>query len=110
MTILPPSFLNLQFYILFTKISDQQGTFKTNTCLLYDDNLQLLKWGFPALAQEPSKKKKAMAKPQPKPVELFKLHLAGLKDDEKSLLPPGLDAKKAITDYLHEMNKVIIFN
>ncbi|RHZ71894.1 hypothetical protein Glove_249g8 [Diversispora epigaea] len=86
---------------------EQQGVFKTNTCLAYDDNLQFPKWGYPALAQEPPKKKKAMAKPQPKPVELFKLHLADVKEDEKPLLPPGLDAKKAITDYLHEMNKLI---
>lgn len=74
--------------------------------MAYDDNLQLVNWGYPALAQEPPKKKRAMARPQSKPVELFKLHLAGVKDDEKPPLPPGLDARKAITDYLHEMNKV----
>ncbi|CAG8839260.1 3414_t:CDS:2, partial [Racocetra persica] len=87
---------------------EQAGVFKTNTVLAYDDNLQLVAWGYPALAQEPPKKKKALAKPQPKPVELFKLHLAGIKEEDKPPLPPGLDAKRVITDYLHEMNKLIL--
>ncbi|CAG8681881.1 16539_t:CDS:10, partial [Acaulospora morrowiae] len=87
---------------------EQQGTFKTNTCLAYDDNLQLVSWGYPALAQEPPKKKKQAARPHPKPVELFKLHLANVKEDEKPPLPPGLDPRKAITDYLHEVNKLIL--
>ncbi|CAB4473660.1 unnamed protein product [Rhizophagus irregularis] len=63
-------------------------------------------WGYPALAQEPPKKKKLQTKPR-KPVELFKLHLANVKDDDKPPLPPGLDPRKAITDYLHEMNKLV---
>ncbi|CAG8599144.1 15326_t:CDS:2, partial [Racocetra fulgida] len=74
----------------------------------YDENLQLVAWGYPALAQEPPKKKKKLAKPQPKPVELFMLHLANIKEEDKPPLPPGLDAKRAITDYLHEMNKLIL--
>jgi len=36
---------------------EQTGVFKTNTVLAYDDNLQLVAWGYPALAQEPPKKK-----------------------------------------------------
>ena len=40
-----------------------------------------------------------------KPVELFKLHLGGMTN--KPTLPNGLDYKKAITDYLHEMGKVV---
>ncbi|RIB06646.1 hypothetical protein C2G38_2046625 [Gigaspora rosea] len=87
---------------------EQAGVFKTNTVLAYDDNLQLVAWGYPALAQEPPKKRRALTKPQPKPVELFKLHLAGIKEEDKPPLPPGLDAKKVITDYLHEMNKLIL--
>ncbi|CAG8551071.1 1869_t:CDS:2, partial [Dentiscutata erythropus] len=87
---------------------EQAGVFKTNTVLAYDDNLQLVAWGYPALAQEPPKKRKALAKPQPKPVELFKLHLAGIKEEDKPPLPPGLDPKRVITDYLHEMNKLIL--
>ena len=85
---------------------EQTGVFKTNTVLAYDDNLQLVSWGYPALAQEPPKKKRLQTKPRSKPVELFKLHLANIKDDEKPALPPGLDPRKAISDYLHEMNKV----
>ncbi|CAG8783075.1 1265_t:CDS:10, partial [Gigaspora margarita] len=87
---------------------EQAGVFKTNTVLAYDDNLQLVAWGYPALAQEPPKKRKALYKPQPKPVELFMLHLADIEEVDKPSLPPGLDAEKAITDYLHEMNKLIL--
>jgi hypothetical protein len=48
------------------------------------------------------------------PVELFKLHLVDLdnldKDKrfnkpDKPYLPPNIDYKKAITDYLREMGK-----
>nr|CAG8578282.1 13557_t:CDS:2 [Entrophospora candida] len=87
----------------------QTGVFKTNTVLAYDDNLNLLAWGYPALAEEPSRKqKKNQTKAQSRPVELFKLHLANnIKDDEKPPLPLGLDFKRVITDYLHQMNKSI---
>ena len=73
--------------------------------LAYDDTLQLLSWGYPALVEEPSWKTRKHVS-QTRPVELFKLHLANVKEDEKPPLPLGLDAKRAITDYLHEMNKV----
>ncbi|CAJ0911447.1 796_t:CDS:2 [Entrophospora sp. SA101] len=79
--------------------------FKTNTVLSYDDSLKLLAWGYPALAEEPSKRSKRN-QTQSRPVELFKLHLANVKEDEKPPLPLGLDSRRAITDYLHEMNKV----
>ncbi|RIB00075.1 hypothetical protein C2G38_2235751 [Gigaspora rosea] len=36
------------------------------------------------------------------------LHLADIKEDDKPPLPPGLYAEKVITDYLHEMNKLIL--
>ncbi|CAH1766441.1 5692_t:CDS:2, partial [Entrophospora sp. SA101] len=83
----------------------QTGVFKTNTVLSYDDSLKLLAWGYPALAEEPSKRSKRN-QTQSRPVELFKLHLANVKEDEKPPLPLGLDSRRAITDYLHEMNKV----
>ncbi|CAJ0755622.1 14735_t:CDS:2 [Entrophospora sp. SA101] len=73
--------------------------------LSYDDSLKLLAWGYPALAEEPSKRSKRN-QTQSRPVELFKLHLANVKEDEKPPLPLGLDSRRAITDYLHEMNKV----
>lgn len=40
-----------------------------------------------------------------KPVELFKLHLGNI--EEKPYLPEGLDYKKAIADYLHEIGKMM---
>ncbi|GES81301.1 hypothetical protein GLOIN_2v1762633 [Rhizophagus clarus] len=94
--------------VILNNRPEQTGVFKTNTVLAYDDNLQLVAWGYPALAQEPPKKKKLQNKPRSRPVELFKLHLANVKDDDKPVLPPGLDPRKAITDYLHEMNKLIV--
>ena len=42
-----------------------------------------------------------------RPVELFKLHLGNMKENEKPPLPSGLDFKKAITDYLKELKKVL---
>jgi len=64
--------------------------------------------GYPALAQEPMKKKKKDATHEhlAKPVELFKLYLAPDAGGEMPPLPPGLDFKRAITDYLGEMAKV----
>ncbi|CAG8485693.1 21175_t:CDS:10 [Cetraspora pellucida] len=87
---------------------EQAGVFKTNTVLAYDENLQLVAWGYPALIQKSPKKKKALTSPQPKPVELFTFHLFNIKEEDKPPLPPGLDVKRVITDYLHEMNKLIL--
>ncbi|CAG8443263.1 10309_t:CDS:10 [Ambispora gerdemannii] len=90
---------------------EQSGSFKTNTALQYNDKFQVVKWGYPALAQEPSgrKKKRLPDGSENKPVELFKLCLASnLKPEEKPTLPAGIDHKKAITDYLREMGKLII--
>ncbi|CAG8734327.1 8296_t:CDS:2 [Gigaspora margarita] len=42
-----------------------------------------------------------------RPVELFKLHLLNLKDEDKPWLPPELDYKQAIKDYLTEMRKLV---
>ena len=41
-----------------------------------------------------------------RPVELFKLHLGDMKENEKPPLPSGLDFKKAITDYLTKIGEV----
>ncbi|CAG8510555.1 1048_t:CDS:10 [Ambispora gerdemannii] len=82
------------------------GKFKTNTALEYDNNWNVTNWGYPALSQKPTKRgaNEAMDK---KPVELFKLHLGDIPVDERPLLPTGLSYQKAITDYLHEMGKMI---
>ncbi|KAG9291259.1 hypothetical protein G9A89_021761, partial [Geosiphon pyriformis] len=90
---------------------EQSGSFKTNTALQYNDQFQVVKWGYPALAQEPQAKKKKRLPDgsENKPVELFKLCLADkLTPDQKPVLPPGIDHKRAITDYLREMGKLII--
>ncbi|CAI2174174.1 6280_t:CDS:2 [Funneliformis geosporum] len=79
------------------------GRFKTPTALLYDEGFKNLKaWGFPALAERPTRRNKNTTS---KPVERFKLHLG--KMENKPPLPNGLDYKKAITDYLRELSKLI---
>ncbi|RIA97905.1 hypothetical protein C1645_801499 [Glomus cerebriforme] len=85
---------------------EQIGVLKTNTVLQYDEDFHLVdSWGSPALAKR--QKKKDRGKNPPKPVELFKLHLGNIPEDKKPILPPGLSYKKAITDYLREMGKLI---
>ncbi|CAB5295765.1 unnamed protein product [Rhizophagus irregularis] len=81
----------------------QIGSLKTNTVLQYDSNYQnVIKWGNPALAQRQSRKNKG---PSSNTVELFKLHLGDIPQDEKPSLPHELSHKKAISDYLHEFGK-----
>ena len=58
---------------------------------------------FPALAGRPTRKNRQF---KLKSVERFKLHLGKMQN--KPHLPIGLDYKKAITDYLREMGKIII--
>ncbi|CAG8653044.1 18293_t:CDS:2, partial [Racocetra fulgida] len=67
----------------------------------YDENLQVVAWGYPALYSDPYLRKRA---PQRKPVEQFMLHLANIRESEKPPLLPGLDAKTVITDYLQTVN------
>ncbi|GBB86772.1 hypothetical protein RclHR1_01320007 [Rhizophagus clarus] len=84
----------------------QIGVLKTNTVLQYDSNYQnVIKWGNPALAQRQSRKNKGLS--LSKPVELFKLHLGDLSQNEKPPLPDQLSYEKAISDYLRELG--IIF-
>lgn len=42
-----------------------------------------------------------------RPVKLFKLHLSNLRENQKPWLPPQLNYKKAIEDYLTQMRKLI---
>ncbi|PKY34710.1 hypothetical protein RhiirB3_454690, partial [Rhizophagus irregularis] len=88
---------------------DQIGPLKTNTALQYDKNFKNVeKWGFPALAKKPKKSKgKSKNQTASKPVEHFKLHLSNIPDNEKPVLPKGINYKKAITDYLKCMGKLI---
>ncbi|CAB4384322.1 unnamed protein product [Rhizophagus irregularis] len=76
------------------------GNLKTNTALQYDNSYELVEsWGLPALAR---RRKIETSK---RPVELFKLHLGNLSENLKPKLP--IDYKKAITDYLREIGKLI---
>ncbi|PKY37991.1 hypothetical protein RhiirA4_500116 [Rhizophagus irregularis] len=78
--------------------------FKTNTALQYDDSYNtVMSWGAPALAKRPNRREKNIS--ETKPVELFKLHLGNLSENLRPKLP--VDCKKAITDYLHEIGKLI---
>ncbi|RIA95888.1 hypothetical protein C1645_816032 [Glomus cerebriforme] len=88
------------------------GNMKANTVLQYDDEYNNVKsWGFPALATKPPKpnrrNKNQVNKPVSKPVELFKLHLGDLNYSNRPVLPDGLNFRKAITDYLREIGKLI---
>ncbi|KAF0553696.1 actin-like ATPase domain-containing protein [Gigaspora margarita] len=82
------------------------GVLKTNTALKYDQDFNVEAWGSPALVQKPSRRAERKNITS-KTVELFKLHLANIPEKEKPMLPKGLDYKKAITDYLTEMGKLI---
>jgi hypothetical protein len=77
---------------------------KTNTVLQYDDEYNnVISWGYPALlSKRPSRRNREQNN---KSVELFKLHLSNLSDNLKPRLP--VDYKKAITDYLREIGKVL---
>ncbi|GBB91423.1 hypothetical protein RclHR1_01870018 [Rhizophagus clarus] len=78
--------------------------FKTNTILQYDNKYNnVLFWGAAGFAK---KRYRKINKPKMnKPVKSFKLHLDNLKEHLKPKLP--VDYKKAITDYLREIGKVI---
>ncbi|CAB5381473.1 unnamed protein product [Rhizophagus irregularis] len=89
---------------------------KTNTVLQYNTTSSDPKkwtvnyWGFPALAQEPTKRSRHQSSETNNtlPVELFKLLLAdNLRNYEKPYLPNGLDYEKAISDYFSQMKSLI---
>ncbi|CAG8515916.1 10583_t:CDS:2, partial [Scutellospora calospora] len=82
------------------------GQTKTNTALSYDIELnEVIDWGRSALAEKPKKRRKASQYPsnQSIQVELFKLHLGDIPNDEKPFLPNNLNYKRAIIDYLKEL-------
>ncbi|CAI2182234.1 1075_t:CDS:2 [Funneliformis geosporum] len=80
--------------------------FKTNTVLQYDSNLNVKYWGYPALYKRP--RRNFDEEERSFVAELFTLHLDDLQESQKPVLPNGLDYKKAIVDYLHEMGNVVI--
>ncbi|GES81269.1 hypothetical protein GLOIN_2v1502209 [Rhizophagus clarus] len=84
----------------------QIGVLKTNTVLQYDSNYQnVIKWGNPALSQRQSRRNRDSS--SSKTVELFKLHLGDIPQNEKPSLPDQLSYEKAISDYLCELGKSI---
>ena len=81
---------------------------KINTVLQYDEDYEdVIAWGAKALAtSEPSRRDKDIK--QPKLVELFKLHLGDIPEEEKPNLPEDLTPIKAITDYLRELGNFYV--
>ncbi|CAG8823063.1 9370_t:CDS:2 [Gigaspora margarita] len=88
-----------------------KGIFKTPTALQYDSKYEkVTAWGIKALVefQEDAESSDDDDNNQlSRPVELFKLHLFNLKDEDKPWLPPELDYKQAIKDYLTEIRKLV---
>nr|CAG8437441.1 12309_t:CDS:2 [Entrophospora candida] len=79
------------------------GQLKTCTVLQYDEKYEKVEsWGHSALAKRYNRKRERNV--NQRPVELFKLHLG-----ENLLKKPALkvDYKKAITDYLTEIGKLM---
>ncbi|CAG8728730.1 1867_t:CDS:2, partial [Racocetra persica] len=85
-----------------TQWPGKEGSFKTDTVLLYNsDCTEVLNWGAPALVHLGSS-----LPPQHHTIERFKLFLDDNASD-KPYLPPNLDYRKAISDYLNKMKEVI---
>ncbi|CAG8543501.1 11170_t:CDS:2 [Funneliformis mosseae] len=83
------------------------GQFKHPTTLKYDDSFNVISWGYPALAEKPSKTK---APSKTRPAERFKLCLGEIREEDITFtpyLPDGLDYKKAIEDYIRKMSNLI---
>ncbi|GES81278.1 hypothetical protein GLOIN_2v1762619 [Rhizophagus clarus] len=90
---------------------DQIENIKTATVLGYDEKFEKVEcWGHSIFTAEQKNKVH--------PVELFKLHMCDSdkdsdkdkksnKSDSKLHLPPNIDYRRAITDYLREMGKQI---
>ncbi|KAF0520399.1 actin-like ATPase domain-containing protein [Gigaspora margarita] len=86
----------------------KKGPKKIPTVLQYDENFdQVISWGFDALANEPTNRRKKDKSTPSRPVELFKLHLGDIQAKEKPVLPSKITPERAIADYLREMGKVI---
>jgi hypothetical protein len=97
---------NQQEIYKYENWQENYGRTKAATTLSYDSEYKnVLSWGFPVLAERPSRRSRASNKSNKRTVELFKLYL--LNSPNKPPLPNGLDYRKAITDYLRELGKVI---
>ncbi|CAG8533952.1 13632_t:CDS:2 [Funneliformis mosseae] len=86
---------------------DSVGDYKTPTALLYDKAYKEVKnWGTSALEDE-SDYDYESDELRPRPVELFKLYISDLEEYQKPWLPPQFEYKKAIEDYLTQMQLCI---
>ncbi|CAI2167707.1 2765_t:CDS:10 [Funneliformis geosporum] len=91
-------------------VNEEWGNFKNtnkiNTVLQYDESYgEVVTWGADALSSEPSRRKRHNNK-LPRPVEYFKFYLGDVPENKKPKLPSELKFEKAITDYLHQMEKI----
>ncbi|CAG8439356.1 13748_t:CDS:2 [Funneliformis caledonium] len=91
----------------------QHGVFKTNTVLLYNTQTwKVVGWGSSAITRQEKKKKKNNfltdnGLDPTIPVSLFKLHFGNIREQDKPILPQGLDYRRCVIDYLAEMTKLI---
>ncbi|UZO00671.1 uncharacterized protein OCT59_011791 [Rhizophagus irregularis] len=85
----------------------REGVSKIPTALKYNETYtQVINWGDLALDEELDDTVDDLNK-RSCPIELFKLHLSNLREDQKPWLPPQLNYKKAIVDYLTQMRILI---
>ncbi|RIA87532.1 hypothetical protein C1645_807258 [Glomus cerebriforme] len=83
----------------------REGGFKTPTALLYDETYtEVTSWGDLALEEELDYDSDEICS---RPVEMFKLHISDLTQDQKPWLPSQLNYEKAIKDYLTRMHILI---
>ncbi|KAF0520398.1 actin-like ATPase domain-containing protein [Gigaspora margarita] len=86
----------------------KKGPKKVPTVLQYDENFDhVISWGFDALANEPTKRRKKDKSTPSRPVELFKLHLGDIQAKEKPVLPSKITPERAIADYLQKFGEII---
>ncbi|RIA82245.1 hypothetical protein C1645_862964 [Glomus cerebriforme] len=79
------------------------GNLRTNTVLQYKNDFEEVEsWGYPALCKKPNRRNK-----ETKPIELFKLYLGNCLEKLRPKLPEKVTYKRAITDYLCEVGKLI---
>ncbi|CAB5126082.1 hypothetical protein GLOIN_2v1784221 [Rhizophagus irregularis DAOM 181602=DAOM 197198] len=82
----------------------REGCYKTPTVLKYNESYtQVISWGNSALPDYMVDNSEERSHP----IKLFKLHLLNLRKKELPWMPPQLNYKKAIEDYLTQMQILI---
>ncbi|PKY55542.1 hypothetical protein RhiirA4_504538, partial [Rhizophagus irregularis] len=85
----------------------REGVSKIPTALEYNETYtQVINWGDLSLDEELDDTIDDLNK-RSRPIELFKLHLSNLKEDQKPWLPLQLDYRKVIVDYFTQMQILI---